>query len=176
MANVLDHSAAHSQREQHAADHQGHEDGLGGEAAPRAGTRFGGASVRADADQRAEVAGVDARRFMTRRRASRSIRCSSARPRKTVLLIVVTGDKGLAGAFNANILKAAHRFIEDKEGQEHRRRVRSAARVATTSAAAIQWCKRRRSARRDRSRLLAEQVDIWARWISRKRTARLPNG
>src|SRR5277367_3247677 len=33
------------------------------------------------------------------------------RPEKTILLIVVTGDKGLAGAFNANILKMASKFI-----------------------------------------------------------------
>ena len=36
------------------------------------------------------------------------------RPENDVLLIVVTGDKGLAGAFNANILKAALRFLESK--------------------------------------------------------------
>jgi len=39
------------------------------------------------------------------------------RPEKNVLLIVVTGDKGLAGAFNANILKAASRFLESKTGK-----------------------------------------------------------
>jgi len=39
------------------------------------------------------------------------------RPEKNVLLIVVSGDKGLAGAFNANILKAAMRFIESKSGK-----------------------------------------------------------
>jgi F-type H+-transporting ATPase subunit gamma len=39
------------------------------------------------------------------------------RPEKNVLLIVVTGDKGLAGAFNANILKAAARFLESKSGK-----------------------------------------------------------
>src|SRR5215467_13354893 len=33
------------------------------------------------------------------------------RPEKTILLIVVTGDKGLAGAFNTNILKVASKFI-----------------------------------------------------------------
>ncbi len=38
------------------------------------------------------------------------------RPEKNVLLIVVSGDKGLAGAFNANILKAASRFLESKAG------------------------------------------------------------
>jgi F-type H+-transporting ATPase subunit gamma len=39
------------------------------------------------------------------------------RPEQNVLLIVVTGDKGLAGAFNANILKAATRFLESKSGK-----------------------------------------------------------
>ena len=39
------------------------------------------------------------------------------RPEKNVLLIVVTGDKGLAGAFNTNILKAAARFLETKPGK-----------------------------------------------------------
>src|SRR5215469_12204471 len=39
------------------------------------------------------------------------------RPEQNVLLIVVTGDKGLAGAFNANILKAAVRFIQSKPGK-----------------------------------------------------------
>jgi F-type H+-transporting ATPase subunit gamma len=37
------------------------------------------------------------------------------RPENNVLLIVVTGDKGLAGAFNTNILKAALRFLHTKE-------------------------------------------------------------
>ncbi|MGH9649302.1 MAG: ATP synthase F1 subunit gamma [Terriglobales bacterium] len=36
------------------------------------------------------------------------------REEKNVLLIVVSGDKGLAGAFNTNILKAAQRFLESK--------------------------------------------------------------
>jgi F-type H+-transporting ATPase subunit gamma len=36
------------------------------------------------------------------------------RPERNALLIVVTGDKGLAGAFNTNILKAAMRFIVTK--------------------------------------------------------------
>jgi F-type H+-transporting ATPase subunit gamma len=36
------------------------------------------------------------------------------RPEKTILLIVVTGDKGLAGAFNTNILKMASKFIASK--------------------------------------------------------------
>jgi F-type H+-transporting ATPase subunit gamma len=39
------------------------------------------------------------------------------RPEQKVLLITVTGDKGLAGAFNTNILKAASRFLESKAGK-----------------------------------------------------------
>src|SRR5579883_855228 len=39
------------------------------------------------------------------------------RAENRVLLIVVTGDKGLAGAFNANILKAARRFMDEKPGK-----------------------------------------------------------
>lgn len=39
------------------------------------------------------------------------------RPPQNVLLLVVTGDKGLAGAFNTNILKAAQRFLESHAGR-----------------------------------------------------------
>ena len=39
------------------------------------------------------------------------------RNEKNVLLIVVTGDKGLAGAFNTNILKAALQFLSEKAGK-----------------------------------------------------------
>ena len=39
------------------------------------------------------------------------------RPEKNILLIVVTGDKGLAGAFNTNILKIVSKFIDSKAEQ-----------------------------------------------------------
>jgi len=39
------------------------------------------------------------------------------RTEKNILLIVVTGDKGLAGAFSANVTKAASRFLESKAGK-----------------------------------------------------------
>ena len=39
------------------------------------------------------------------------------RPEQNILLLVVTGDKGLAGAFNTNILKAAMRFLQSKQGK-----------------------------------------------------------
>src|SRR5579872_7163891 len=39
------------------------------------------------------------------------------REEKNILLIVVTGDKGLAGAFNTNITKAAVRFLDSEAGK-----------------------------------------------------------
>jgi F-type H+-transporting ATPase subunit gamma len=39
------------------------------------------------------------------------------RPEKNSLVIVVTADRGLAGAFNANIIKAAFRFFAANEGK-----------------------------------------------------------
>jgi len=39
------------------------------------------------------------------------------RPEKNILLIVVTGEQGLAGAFNTNILKIVTKFIESKSEQ-----------------------------------------------------------
>jgi F-type H+-transporting ATPase subunit gamma len=40
------------------------------------------------------------------------------RPERTTLMIVVTADRGLAGAFNANILKAAMRFLQANTDKE----------------------------------------------------------
>jgi len=41
-----------------------------------------------------------------------------SRPEKRVLLIVISGDKGFAGAFNANILKTAYQFISGNTDRE----------------------------------------------------------
>ena len=38
-------------------------------------------------------------------------------PEKTVMLIVVTGDRGLAGAFNSNVLKAPLKFVDYLQGK-----------------------------------------------------------
>src|SRR3984893_15411374 len=38
-----------------------------------------------------------------------------AREEKHVLFVVVSGEKGFAGAFNANIMKAAQRFLDDQK-------------------------------------------------------------
>src|SRR5471030_3040238 len=42
----------------------------------------------------------------------------ATRPEKRVLLIIVSGDKGFAGAFNANILKMAHQFIAGNQDKQ----------------------------------------------------------
>jgi F-type H+-transporting ATPase subunit gamma len=69
------------------------------------------------------------------------------REEKNLLLIVVTGDKGLAGAFNTNITKAGLRFLESKsqknvdieavgrKGRDFLRRRYPAAKVQTRSLA-----------------------------------------
>src|SRR5689334_8185387 len=40
----------------------------------------------------------------------------SQRPETRILLVFVTGDKGLAGAFNSNLIKGAQRFIAEHPG------------------------------------------------------------
>ena len=40
------------------------------------------------------------------------------RPEKRILLLLFTSDKGLAGAFNANLIKAAQKFFEDHRASE----------------------------------------------------------
>src|ERR1700687_4918961 len=40
------------------------------------------------------------------------------REEKRVLLVMITGDKGLAGAFNTNIIKGAQRFQAERPGGE----------------------------------------------------------
>jgi len=37
------------------------------------------------------------------------------REERNIVLVVVTGDRGLAGGFNSNLLKAAQRFLETKQ-------------------------------------------------------------
>ncbi len=44
------------------------------------------------------------------------------RPEKRILLVVVSGDKGFAGAFNTNIFKAAANFMSDNSEQANRYR------------------------------------------------------
>jgi len=39
------------------------------------------------------------------------------REEKNILLVVITGDKGFAGAFNSNVVKTTNRFLEAKAGK-----------------------------------------------------------
>ena len=40
----------------------------------------------------------------------------AVRPEKRILLVLISGDKGLAGAFNSNLIKAAQRFPSEHGG------------------------------------------------------------
>src|SRR5579859_138390 len=40
------------------------------------------------------------------------------REERRILMVLVTADKGKAGAFNSNLLKAAQKFVVDHSGQE----------------------------------------------------------
>ena len=38
------------------------------------------------------------------------------RPEQRILLVLLTSDKGLAGAFNSNLIKGAQRFVAERSG------------------------------------------------------------
>ena len=103
MPSLIDLRRRDPRGQEHAADHEGDEDGRRVEAAPRAGADHGRAAVRA----------ADAARARQRRGARRSVDPSAARraaspaPTAGRCVIVVTGDKGLCGSFNTNVIKAA---------------------------------------------------------------------
>src|SRR4029077_5893182 len=40
------------------------------------------------------------------------------RPEERILVIVLSGERGLAGAFNTNVLKQAHEFMRSKKGKK----------------------------------------------------------
>jgi F-type H+-transporting ATPase subunit gamma len=42
------------------------------------------------------------------------------RPERRILLVLITSDKGLAGAFNSNLIRAAQRFMQDHASAEVR--------------------------------------------------------
>jgi F-type H+-transporting ATPase subunit gamma len=92
-----------------------------------------------------------------------------------ILLIVVTGDKGLAGAFSANVTKAASRFLESKarkqidieaigrKGRDFLRRRYPAAAVQTRSLAETEEQTDRRAAAGERAgeiQITGEHVGI----------------
>ncbi len=50
--------------------------------------------------------------------ASESSPLLAVRPEKRIQLLVITADRGLAGAFNSNVIRTAQRFIEEHPGAE----------------------------------------------------------
>ncbi len=105
------------------------------------------------------------------------------REEKNILLVVVTGDKGLAGAFNANIPKAAARFLESKsgknldieaigrKGRDFLRRRFPAAKVQTKSLAELMESiesEPEAAERAGRPRLPASMSAFWAKSNSRR--------
>ena len=42
----------------------------------------------------------------------------AVRPEKKILVVVVTADRGLAGGFNANLLKLSQRFVNEHKDSE----------------------------------------------------------
>ena len=132
MASLKALRGAHQQREVHAEDHLGHEDG-------------GGAKLRR-AQTQAEAARPYAERMqrMLAALAASGGRVSPTAPPLLVgtgqdqvhLLVVVTADRGLAGAFNTNVGRAARNPPGGWRPRARRSRCsRSAARGATTCAA-----------------------------------------
>ena len=155
MPSLIDITPAHPLGQEHAADHQGHEDGLGGEAAARAGSRARGAAVRAN---HAADAGATSRRPRPKIRMRRTNPLLARRDEKRIQLLVVTADRGLAGAFNSNVIKAAQKFIAEHRDAEVQLELigRKGARffpqaARRTSPANTQRCFRRRSALRGRA-------------------------
>ena len=48
----------------------------------------------------------------------RNIRCWRSAPKRRILVLVLAGERGLAGAFNTNILREAIKFIKSKHGKK----------------------------------------------------------
>jgi F-type H+-transporting ATPase subunit gamma len=56
----------------------------------------------------------------TEQNADEEIELLARRPEKRILLLVITADRGLAGAFNSNVIRMAQKFIvEHRESEVH---------------------------------------------------------
>ena len=127
---------AHQQREVDAEDHLRHEDGGG--LASCAARRAQAEAARPYAERMERMLRALARQRGRLARPRR--RCWSAPGRTSVhLLIAVTADRGLAGAFNTNVGRATRDLVRAAGSAKARRSRswRSAARAATTCAASI---------------------------------------
>ena len=52
--------------------------------------------------------------------AAEEIELLARRPEKRILLLVITADRGLAGAFNSNVIRLAQKFIVEHRESEVR--------------------------------------------------------
>ena len=80
------------------------------------------------------------------RAGERLIRCCERRPEERVLLLVVSGERGLCGAFNANVMRRAIEFLRERPAAE-----------AGSDVARPQG---RDAMRKQRWKIVAEYVDI----------------
>ena len=64
------------------------------------------------------------------------IRCSSAAKKQRILAVLLSGDRGLAGPFNANVIRFSLSFLRETFDPSKFRSWPSAARAATPSASA----------------------------------------
>ena len=112
MAQPQGPQAPHRLGQVDAEDHQGAEHGRGGEAAPCPAERRGRPALF-DAHDRV-VAALASR--VTAGPQSPKLLAGTGKD-DTHLIIVATSDRGLAGAFNSNIVRAARRKAEELEAQ-----------------------------------------------------------
>ena len=105
--------ASHRLGEVDAEDHQGDEHGRRGEAAPCAAERRGRPSLF-DAHGRSGRSSLTSR--VTVGPQSPKLIAGTGKD-ETHLIVVATGDRGLAGAFNTNIVRAARKKAEELEAE-----------------------------------------------------------
>ena len=109
MASLL-HAPTHQVGQKHTADHQSDENGRGGEAETRDRSCNGGSPVcrqrcRTFSAHRAKGCGEFSHPLLDERGDSK------------YLVVLISADKGLAGAFNANVIKATQAFLKKHDGK-----------------------------------------------------------
>ena len=107
MASLKDMRDPDRQRAVDAEDHQGHEDGGGRQAAPRAGAGRGGAALCRAHGGDAGQPGAAASPGMP----GAPPLLAGTGSDKVHLLVVATSDRGLAGGFNSSIVRGARERI-----------------------------------------------------------------
>ena len=121
MSSVLDLRRQHIRSvEDTRQDHQGDEAGLHGRTAPGAGARHRRPALCPHDRERDPIAGAPVDLFDPETGELRHPLLLS-RPEKTVALIVVSGDKGFAGAFNGSSPKPPSGSSTPRAGSDRRR-------------------------------------------------------